>query len=152
MAVAAGRWPEVAGPVAVSFALRGRTAGDACGRTGTIRYNAELLERHGDRFLEEIVPHEVAHVVVGRLFPGRRRPHGPEWRAVMAFFGAPARSCHAFETTPARKVGRVPYRCACAQPHLLTPRAHRRIRRGHATYHCVRCRETLVWTGRTAVA
>lgn len=144
---AAERWPKAVGPVRVSLALRGRTAGDVCGRTGAIRYNGELLARFGDAFLAEIVPHEVAHVVVARAFPGRRRPHGAEWREVMDFFGVRARSCHAFETTPARRVGRVPYRCACDKPHLLTPRAHRRIRRGHATYHCRQCRQTLVWVG-----
>ena len=152
IARAAAQWPKAAGDVHVSFALRGRVAGDACVRTGTIRYNAELLARHGDEFLDEIVPHEVAHVVVARVFPGRRRPHGPEWKHVMAFFGVRARSCHGFETTPARRVGRVPYRCSCPDPHLLTPRAHRRIRRGFATYHCRRCRDTLVWTGEGAPA
>jgi SprT protein len=145
LARAGERWPKALGPVSVSFALRGRSAGDACGRTGAIRYNGELLARFGRAFLAEIVPHEVAHLVVARAFPGRRRPHGPEWREVMAFFGARARSCHAFETTPARRVGRVPYRCACAEPHLLTARAHRRIRRGFATYHCRTCRQVLVW-------
>ncbi len=147
---AAARWPAAAGQVHVSFALRGRVAGDACSRTHTIRYNAELLARHGEEFLAEIVPHEVAHLVVARVFPGRRRPHGAEWKHVMAFFGAKARSCHAFETTPARRVARVPYRCSCPEPHLLTARAHRRIRRGYATYHCRRCRGTLVWTGEGA--
>lgn len=144
---AAERWPSALAPVSVSLALRGRTAGDVCPRTAAIRYNGELLARHGDAFLQEIVPHEVAHVVVARAFPGRRRPHGPEWREVMGFFGVRARSCHHFETTPARRVGRVPYRCACAQPHLLTVRAHRRIRRGFATYYCRECRQTLVWVG-----
>jgi SprT protein len=142
---AAGRWPSVLAPVSVSLALRGRTAGDVCARTAAIRYNGELLARHGAAFLAEIVPHEVAHVVVARAFPGRRRPHGPEWREVMRFFGVHARSCHGFETTPARRVGRILYRCACPTPHLLTPRAHRRIRRGFATYHCRQCRQTLVW-------
>jgi SprT protein len=145
LARAVARWPRAAGALDVSFALRGRAAGDACSRTGRIRYNAELLERYGERFLAEIVPHEVAHVVVGRIVPGRPRPHGPEWKAVMRFFGVAARSCHAFETRPARRVGRVPYRCACAEPHLLTPRAHRRIRRGHATYTCRLCRQELAW-------
>lgn len=147
LARAAERWPQALAPVSVSLALRGRSAGDACARTGAIRYNGELLARHGDAFLAEIVPHEVAHVVVARAFPGRRRPHGAEWREVMGYFGVRARSCHSFETTPARRVGSVPYRCACPDTHLLTPRAHRRIRRGFATYHCRKCRQILVWVG-----
>jgi SprT protein len=143
---AAAIWPAAAGGVEVSFALRGQTAGDACGHTGRIRYNEDLLVRYGDRFLEEIVPHEVAHVVVARAFRGRCRPHGEEWREVMRTFGAPARSCHAFETVPARRMKRIPYRCLCPDPHLLTLRAHRRIRRGHAEYRCRLCANVLVWS------
>jgi SprT protein len=128
----------------VSFALRGRCGGDACARTGTIRYNADLLERYGASFLAEIVPHEVAHLVVARACKGRPRPHGPEWKAVMRFFGVAARTCHGFETTPARAGTRWTYRCLCPEPHRLTPRAHRRIRRGHAEYHCRICGCVLV--------
>jgi SprT protein len=147
LARAAVQWPRAAGPIRVSFALRGRCGGDACGRTSTVRYNADLLAQNGDAFLAEVVPHEVAHIVVARTCPTRRRPHGAEWKTVMRFFGAPARTCHRFETMPARVEGRVTYRCLCPEPHLLTARAHRRIRRRTAEYHCRKCGFALVWLG-----
>lgn len=147
LARAVERWPRADGPIRVSFALRGRTGGDACARTGTVRYNIDLLHRHGDDFLREIVPHEVAHLVAARAFPGRKKPHGAEWKAVMAHFGVPARACHRFETTPSRAGQRFAYKCLCPEPHLLTPVAHRRIRRGIREYHCRRCGFALVWTG-----
>jgi SprT protein len=131
----------------VEFRLRGRAAGQACPRTAIANYNAELLDDNGDAFVREIVPHEIAHVVAGCVFPGRIKPHGPEWKAVMALFGARAAVTHRFETQPARIVGRIPYRCRCETLHYVTERAHRRIRRGRAEYTCRTCREKLEWAG-----
>lgn len=142
---ARARWPQakISQP-AVTFDLRGLTAGEACVETWALRYNDELLCRHGDEFVDEIVPHEVAHLVVAAVFPGRRRPHGAEWKAVMEYFGVSARRCHQFEATPARRTRRFAYRCECGQPHLLTRRAHLRIRRGTAEYSCKTCGSVLV--------
>jgi SprT protein len=144
---ARGRWPDARIPEPkVTFDLRGLSAGEAYPRPPAIRYNAELLLQHGQAFLDEIVPHEVAHLVVAAVFPGRRRPHGREWKIVMELFGAPARRCHSWEVEPARRVKRFAYRCACSTPHLLTKRAHLRIRRGTAEYSCRRCGSVLVRT------
>jgi SprT protein len=138
------RWPSARiGDVRVEFGLRGRAAGDACPSTGTTRYNSELLDRYGDEFVRSIVPHEVAHIVTWAVF-GRVKPHGPEWRSVMEFFGVDPSVTHDFETTPARRVRRVPYRCSCGIPHRLTKRAHLRIRRGTVEYRCRSCGDLLV--------
>ena len=139
------QWPKRKIPdVKVEFGLRGHTAGDADLRTSITRYNADLLDRYGDEFIDEIVPHEVAHIVVGAVF-GRVKPHGQEWKAVMRFFGVEPRRTHGFQTTPARQTRRFRYRCRCADPHQLTKRAHLRIRRGTAEYRCRICKELLVY-------
>lgn len=146
-ALARERWPKAhLRDPRVTFDLRGLTAGEACWESHTIRYNEELLLRYGREFVAEIVPHEVAHLVVAALFRRRVRPHGAEWRGVMESFGAPARRCHRFEADPVRRVRRFAYRCACARPHLLTKRAHLRIRRGWAEYTCRACGNLLVRT------
>jgi SprT protein len=151
LAAARERWPEARLRFPrIEFRLRGRSAGEACDETWTTNYNLPLLLRYGEAFLDEIVPHEVAHLIVAALHPQRVKPHGPEWRAVMAFFGVRARATHEFETEPARRVARVPDRCGCGRPHLLTLRAHRRIRRGLREYTCRSCRQVLVWTGEGA--
>ncbi len=134
----------------IAFRLRGRAAGEACRDSWSTNYNQQLLERYGEEFLDEIVPHEVAHLVVAAIHPGRVKPHGPEWRAVMQVFGVPARVTHGFETVPARRVGRVPYRCGCDRSHLLTVTAHRKIRRGWREYTCRTCREVLQYQGDSA--
>jgi SprT protein len=107
LAIARARWPEASIPdVRVEFRLRGRAAGEACPRTAIANYNAELLDKNGDAFIREIVPHEIAHVVAGCVFPGRVKPHGSEWKSVMALFGARAAVTHRFETQPARRASR----------------------------------------------
>jgi len=142
------RWPDVSFPdPEILFRLRGRSAGEACPRTNATNYNRELLERYGDDFIRQIVPHEVAHLIAPRIAKGRIKPHGREWKEVMAFFGAPARASHEFEAPPVPERGRHRYRCACPDPHWLTTRSHRRVRRGTMEYTCRRCREVLVWTG-----
>ena len=137
-------WPTARIPqVRVDFGLRGRSAGDACPSSSTTRYNSGLLDRYGDEFVRSIVPHEVAHIVAWAVF-GRVKPHGPEWRSVMSFFGVDPSVTHEFETTPARRVRRVPYRCSCGIPHRMTKRAHLRIRRGTVEYRCRSCGDLLV--------
>ena len=146
---ARARWPGVLFRFPrIAFRLRGRAAGEACGESWTTNYNLQLLDRYGEEFVAEIVPHEVAHLVVAAIHPTRVKPHGPEWRQVMQVFGVRARVTHGFETTPARRVGRVPYRCGCDRSHLLTIRAHRKIRRGSREYVCRSCREVLRFAGK----
>lgn len=142
---ARGRWPAVTIPdPTVTFDLRGLAAGEACAESNVIRYNEAMLLRYGQDFLDEIVPHEVAHLVVSAVFGRQVRPHGGEWRSVMRFFGVPARRCHAFEAEPVRRGPRFAYRCECSRPHLLTRRAHLRIRRGTFDYTCRICGSHLV--------
>ena len=149
IARARARWPRARIPEPrIEFRLRGRSAGEACAESGTTNYNLTLLERNGEAFLREIVPHEVAHHVVSSRIRRRVLPHGPEWREVMALFGARAHATHEFETEPARRVRTVPYRCGCETPHLLTLRTHRRIRRGIREYICRACRQVLVAAGK----
>jgi SprT protein len=91
-------------------------------------------------FIEEVVPHELAHLLVWKHF-GRVAPHGKEWKWMMeAVLGVPARRTHQFELESVRR-NTFPYRCQCQQ-HQLTVRRHNRVVRGEATYRCVKCGRT----------
>ncbi len=93
-------------------------------------------------FIDEVVPHELAHLLVWKHF-GRVAPHGKEWKWMMeAVLGVPARRTHRFELDSVRQ-NTFPYRCQCQQ-HQLTVRRHNRVVRGEATYRCVRCGDLLV--------
>lgn len=131
----------------VKFDLRGQSAGqvrfDARGR-GLIRYNAALLRRHGDDFLRRTVPHEVAHYVA-YLHHGRTiRPHGPEWRQMVAALGGQPVRCHDYDVDGLRqrKTRWFAYHCRCGE-HKLSSIRHNRVS-GGARYRCRRCGETLM--------
>lgn len=137
----------------LSFNLRGRSAGMAVyqprkrrAEPDLIRINAGLLQEHPDEMLEETIPHEVAHIVAHRLFGPRIKPHGAEWRAVMAAFGKSPEVQHRMEVEPSRRLRRYRYHCACPAGVELTSIRHNRARRGTG-YVCRKCGQRLRWSG-----
>ncbi|MGK3374092.1 SprT family zinc-dependent metalloprotease, partial [Citrobacter youngae] len=95
-----------------------------------------------DAFVNEVVPHELAHLLVWKYF-GRVPPHGKEWKWMMeSVLGVPARRTHQFELQSVQRKT-FTYRCKC-QEHQLTVRRHNRVIRGEATYRCVHCGEPLI--------
>ncbi len=111
-------------------------------RKNEIRLNPVLLLENQREFIDEVVPHELAHLLVWQHF-GRVAPHGKEWKWMMeSVLGVPARRTHRFELASVRQ-NTFPYRCRCQQ-HQLTVRRHNRVVRGEATYRCVRCGDLLV--------
>jgi SprT protein len=140
---AARRPPQVT----VRCDLRGSNAGQLRQyRNGAlvIRYNLAMAEQQPEAFIAETVPHEVAHVVTW-VCHGRVRPHGPEWQAVMRWFGfRQPRRCHVFdEPAEGRRQRRWAYRCDCREHQLSTTR-HNRAQRG-LHYVCRVCGSTLCY-------
>lgn len=126
----------------IRFDLRGKAAGMVVFRqrqNTTIRYNRVMLAENGADFIEQTVPHEVAHLVVRQLHGARARPHGAEWRSLMRFFGAEPKRCHSFAVSqpPARVMRYFLYRCECRH-HRLSAIRHNRSQLG-TSYLCRRC-------------
>lgn len=68
--------------------MRGRAAGSARLQTWELRFNPALYEANQQAFLAEVVPHEVAHLLVYALWgegrgKSRAPPHGRQWQSVM---------------------------------------------------------------------
>ena len=123
------------------YQQRGTSAGTAWLEPYEIRLNPVLMMENQQAFIDEVVPHELAHLLVWKHF-GRVAPHGKEWKWMMeSVLGVPARRTHQFELDSVRRTT-FPYRCACQQ-HQLTVRRHNRVVRGEATYRCVKCGEAL---------
>lgn len=81
----------------ISFRQRGTTAGTAYLSQWEMRLNAVLLAENGQPFIDEVVPHELAHLLVYRQF-GRVSPHGPQWRWMMEeVLGVSACRTHRFD-------------------------------------------------------
>ena len=57
----------------VLYNVRGSTAGLALYHLWCIRLNAVLLMENVDAFIARTVPHELAHLITGRMYPETRR-------------------------------------------------------------------------------
>ncbi|OOF44172.1 SprT family zinc-dependent metalloprotease [Rodentibacter trehalosifermentans] len=126
----------------VHYDLRGVKAGVAYLQKNEIKFNRTLLIENTHEFIHQVVPHELAHLIVYQVF-GRVKPHGKEWQAVMnRVFHLPADTCHQFDVKNVQ--GKTfEYRCAC-QTHLLSLRRHHRVLKEGVEYLCRRCKERLV--------
>lgn len=128
--------------------MRGRAAGSARLQTWELRFNPVLFAANYQAFLDEVVPHEVAHLLVHALWGegrGKSRvlPHGRQWQSVMReLFGLEPSTTHSFDLAVLAQPT-VPYACGCQQ-HGLSIRRHNKVVRGEARYHCRRCKQPLV--------
>lgn len=123
------------------YQQRGTAAGTAWLQSWEIRLNPVLLLENQQAFIEEVVPHELAHLLVWKHF-GRVAPHGKEWKWMMeSVLGVPAQRTHQFEIASVRS-RTFPYFCRCQQ-HQLTIRRHNRVMRGESEYRCVHCGDRL---------
>ncbi|MCM2680069.1 SprT family zinc-dependent metalloprotease [Echinimonas agarilytica] len=122
------------------FNQRGTCAGSARLNTQEMRLNPVLLEAQPDCFVSDIMPHELAHLLVHQYY-GRVPPHGAQWQHMMAeVFGVKPARTHRLDVTDVQ--GQTfAYECGC-QRHSLTIRRHNKIERG-ATYRCRKCGEAL---------
>lgn len=127
----------------IAFNQRGRVAGSALIKENIIRLNRRLYEHNEDYFLHQVIPHELAHLIVAQVFPKKVRPHGLEWQYIMVeIFKCPADVTHKLDTSvlglPTFK-----YRCNCQVIELSSIR-HNKVVQNKQSYRCRKCGETLI--------
>ena len=125
----------------ISFKLRGKSAGMAHLQLNKIRFNALMLQENKHAFIDEVVPHEVCHLLCHQLF-GRVKPHGKEWQSLMInLYQLTPRTTHNF-TVIRKPQAEFDYRCRCGIIKLSI-RRHNKVQRNQAQYRCKACLNTL---------
>jgi SprT protein len=117
-----------------------------------MRLNPKLLNEFKELYIDEVVVHEYAHLIVDKLYPTgynnayRRKvqSHGREFKNVCSLFGiegsATTKLFSKSESLKTTQKSRrtVEYSCEC-DTHLVTPLMHTKITRG-AVYTCKKCK------------
>ena len=138
--------------VEINFNLKGRSAGmyRTHGRFGKvkreIRYNTFIFSKYFEDNLKNTVPHEVAHYVSDIAYGLKNiKPHGVEWKNIMAAFGADASVTANSDLSgiPLRRKTTYTYLCECRE-HELGPVRHKRISSRRNQYYCRNCKQVLV--------
>lgn len=83
-------------------------------QNGELFFNEILAKNNFEKYLEEIIPHEVAHYIQMIYWPDSK-PHGVEFKGVMKVFGVPARAYHTLncEGIKQRKERKIECKCGC---------------------------------------
>ena len=125
----------------ISFKLRGKSAGMAHLQLNKIRLNAEMLEDNQQAFIDEVVPHEICHLLCYQRY-GRVKPHGQEWQSLMLnLYQVQPRATHKFTVT-SKPQTQIDYECECGIIKLGI-RRHNKVVRNLAQYRCKTCLQIL---------
>ena len=126
----------------LSLNQRGKIAGSAHLQKNHIKLNLSLFADNTAEFVDQVIPHEVAHIICHQLY-GKVKPHGKEWQAIMrSVFQIPALVTHRLDVS---KVGisEYEYKCQCPGEIKLSAIRHNRVIKGKQQYRCRRCKAVL---------
>lgn len=134
--------------IPVVFDLRGSTAGmyKVYGKRRWIRFNPWIFGKYFDLSLKDTVPHEVAHYIVDEFYGKGVKPHGIQWKNLMARFEADPGVTFNLDISdiPQRAQNTHQYQCLCDTHEMSTTR-HNRVMRGKGSYQCRNCDGELVY-------
>ena len=138
----------------IDYTLRGTVGGMADLTNWKVLVNSILLMENLEDYIENTIPHEVAHLVDykvhGTQYKGHKRTvHGYSWQSVMRLFGCDPSRCHSYDVSRAqvKKKAKFHYKClGCDKDFFVGPVRHKKML-GGKKYFCTSCgygRGTLV--------
>ena len=80
----------------LEWVVCGTTAGRAWLQQWRIQLNEQLCKENTEDFMNDTIPHEVAHLVAYKVFGDDG--HGEGWRSVMRALGLNPTRCHDYNT------------------------------------------------------
>lgn len=143
----------------------GKVGGNANGNPGNgphgiVRFNKTLISENPQEYIDQIIPHEFAHVVTHMLYKStaynRVTAHGSEWKNVMRCLGVVPKTYHNMNVDNAlinngqkpRSVTRpYVYECpVCHSEHNITKVMHGKIQKGSDRW-CNKCNAGKIGVG-----
>lgn len=134
----------------VRFFHKSSTAGYVVPAKSNIVYlNYDFVKNNLGYFLQQTIPHEVAHLFARAIQVKKRKlegPHGRTWKSIMRnVYGIEPERTHdldPIQSPSSRKKHK--YICNCMK-HLLTDACHRKVQNGTKNYRCVKCKGSLTY-------
>ncbi|PXY98561.1 SprT family zinc-dependent metalloprotease [Gilliamella apicola] len=118
----------------IVYRSKGSIAGSAILNRWEIQLNTTMLCENGEKFIEEVVPHELAHLITFQIY-GKVKPHGKEWQYIMSeIMKLHPKVTHNFNFKRKEYV----YICDC-QEHYLSSIRHNKIEKNKISYQCLKC-------------
>jgi SprT protein len=141
----------------LDFTVRGKCVGAwALASKNLINFNPHFFqfESNRDEIVNQIVPHEIAHLLADKFFPSLKRAHGPEWKYVAIKLGIPPIRCHEMEGS--KETSRHPrpyvYGCTgCKKRFNFTQRMHNKVQQTGRNRICLACRCVVMYLHQIAV-
>jgi SprT protein len=133
------------------FNQRGKIAGSALLQKNIIKLHPKLLIDNLDYYLDEVIAHELAHILVYQLYGHSRgllrlrkvKPHGQEWQMIMNdIFCLAPRVTHQLDVSKVAMQS-FDYACHCKDIQLSLIR-HNKVLKGKQSYYCRECRQPLL--------
>ncbi len=143
----------------IHFDLKGTRGG--VHRSGHLHFNPVLLMENVETYINQTVPHEMAHHVQLLVYPEsltrmgfkkNRKVHGDDWKEIMRLFGVPANRCHSYDTSSVKRrhFVRHPAYCQCNTPHSITMKLVNKIQAGRI-FRCKTCKGVVSLNKQTTV-
>jgi SprT protein len=102
--------------------------------------NHVLLAEKPEQFESDVIPHELAHLILRHLHGKGPTSHGEEWQDVMRRLGVAPDRLHKLDTTNSRASPKVHgYVCSCNTNNWLSRLQHKRAQAG-GVYSCRQCK------------
>ena len=139
----------------------GKALGMASYKSKTIKLNKNLAKEFGKKYIDEVIPHEVAHFIVFEMYPkGYKRvgksykkiqAHGKEFKSVCRLLGFNGKATTSLFSesaalkaviAPKRKEKRHEIKCQC-RSYIVTTRYNNKI--FNKGYICSVCKQEYVY-------
>jgi len=128
----------------LSYNLKGTIGGQADYNSWELRFNLKLAEKNLDYYLNQVVAHELSHLLDYCLY--KKSGHGRTWKYIMrSVFGLRPDRCHAMDVSEVKtkKYDTFLYSCRCGIEHKIKPNKHKKIQGLKSMVACARCRSVI---------